>query len=588
MQSLCPSILCTLSLGAAAMAQVPCFETNLGTNLQLANDTVSASQPLGFTFPGPGGAPFTSIAVSDNGFIWLGANNGNSRSGFAVESFFLQDGPSIAALWEDLNPAVAGSAVFFNTFPASPGNPARAVITWSRVPEFGTVALRITTQIQLLDTGGFQISQDAANGLNNYNALIGVTQGNGATANPIVFSSLTGTPHDTGTNPTVYQLFNVTTSSPTVYDVAGRTWQFVPNGRGGYFVFDRSDCRQAGFHTFGTGCPGQLPQSFYEEFPQGTVDLSGLSILAQPNGNGGWSVVQGSNNFFNGFTNNLGLALETVAGPIDLPFTWVHPGGATSSIYVSSDGLIWFRQNWYPGGQPDHNLFLFGEASLALLWGLYDPRSVPGGVFADADPNGQAFYITFSNIQEFLTFGPRITCQLALFANGSFELRYITAANVAGPCLVGYSSGNYPVPLPPGHDLSASLPFDTGAGRTPLGLSAFGSITPQIGTTFTMSAAPIPTGTPLGFLLVGLQRANRNLANLGMPGCTAWVDSVTPGGSVAVAFAVNGTSAPINLTIPNNAALVAMSVFTQAATLSPGFNPLGLITSNGAQLDLGL
>jgi hypothetical protein len=588
MQFMRSATLCGLLVCVAATAQVPCFESNLGTNLQLANDTVSPNLPLGFVFPGPGGVPVSSIGVSDNGFIWLGGNNTNSRSGFAVESAFLQGGPSIAALWEDLNPSRAGAGVFFNTFPHST-TPARAVITWSQVPEFGSVGLRITTQIQLLDTGGFIISQGASNGLNIYNALIGVTQGNGAMPDPIVFSSLSGVPHDTGANPTVYQLFNVQTSSPSVYDTSGRTYEFVLNGRGGYLVLDRSDCRQAGFHTFGTGCPGQLPQSFYEEFPQATVDLSGLTILAQPNGNGGWSVVPGSNSFFNGFTNNLGLGVGTVAGPVDLPFTWVHPGGATSSIYVSSDGLIWFRQNWYPGGNPDHLVFLFGDPSLALLWGSYDPRqAVAGGVFADADPNGQAFYVTFANVPEFLTFGPSITCQLALFANGSFELRYITAANVSGPTLVGYSTGNYQPPLPPGRDLSASLPFDTGPGRTPLALSAFGSSVPRIGTTFTMSAAPIPAGSSIGFLLLGLQRANRNLANVGMPGCTAWVDSVTPGASVTLAFITNGTSAPINLPIPNNASFVAMSVFAQVATASAGFTPLGVITSNGTQIDLGL
>jgi hypothetical protein len=86
----------------------------------------------------------------------------------------------------------------------------------------------------------------------------------------------------------------------------------------------------------------------------------------------------------------------------------------------------------------------------------------------------------------------------------------------------------------------------------------------------------------------GGRGANRSLANVGMPGRTARVDSITPVASVTLAFVTPGTSAPINPPIPNNSALVAMTLFAQVATVSTGYTSLGLIASNGAQIDLGL
>src|SRR5262249_3388377 len=132
-----------------AQNNMPCFDSNLGTNLSLGNDQVSGAQPLGFTFPGPGG-PTNAVFVSSHGFVWMGPNT-NPRCCQGFESFFLAAPPSRAPFWEDLDPSFAGG-VFFNAVPASGGNPARAVITWSAVPEFGTGQL-VTAQLQLSSTG---------------------------------------------------------------------------------------------------------------------------------------------------------------------------------------------------------------------------------------------------------------------------------------------------------------------------------------------------------------------------------------------------------------------------------------------------
>ena len=71
-------VLHALFASAAATASLlaqsaPCFDSNLGTNLGLTDDSVSFNRPLGFAFPGPGGN-YTSVDISSNGFVWLGTN----------------------------------------------------------------------------------------------------------------------------------------------------------------------------------------------------------------------------------------------------------------------------------------------------------------------------------------------------------------------------------------------------------------------------------------------------------------------------------------------------------------------------------
>jgi hypothetical protein len=269
-------IAAAILLSAPAIAQVanaPCFETNLGTNLNLSDDQVSGPQALGFTFPGPSG-PVTSIWVSSNGFIWLAANT-DSRCCSGDEQWFLSDPASIAGMWMDFYPP-GGTGVYFNAIPASGSAPARGVVTWNAVPEYGAAltAPPETVQVQLLSTGEIVISQNITNNIDGntgHTALIGVTQGNNATANPIDFLSLTSNPVNTGTNPTAYEVFG-----PSSYDVAGRSFEFLPNGVGGYLILERTGCRQADTLRYGTGCPRN--GTVYEAF--NNVDLANSRVVA--------------------------------------------------------------------------------------------------------------------------------------------------------------------------------------------------------------------------------------------------------------------------------------------------------------------
>jgi hypothetical protein len=568
---------------ASATAQVgtaPCFETALGVNLAAGDETVAANNALGFLFPGPAGN-VSSIDIASNGFVWLGSNP-SPRCCNVAGFQFVSDPPSIAAMWEDLDPshAAAGGGVFFNTFAASGSALARAVVTWMRVPETGSGPL-VTAQLQLFSNGEFAILHDAGNAIASHQALVGVTQGNGALANPIAFTSI-GALLNTGANPTAYQEF-----SAAGYDLAGRSYAFTPNGLGGYLIAERATCRGASFTAYGTGCPALVPVSFYEEFAGGAFDLNGTGLRGVPNGSNGWLLLPAASAIFTGASNNLGLTDDSVSGPLALPFPFTHPGGTTNVVCVSSNGFLWFAGGGSDRAFSDHNILLADPPSLAALWTDLNPdiAGLGGGVFADPDPNGQAFYVTWRNIPEYNQPATSNTFQIALFANGTFELRWPSASTATHQSVVGYSTGNG-APDPGPIDISAALPFNTGPGAAPLVLAAAAGSRPRIGSTFTLVTSPIPAGTSLGVMLLGFLQGSIDLAPLGMPGCTGYVDFVN-GGSATLLFATPSASVPFGIPVPNNVGLVGFQLFAQSATLSAGFNGLGVIASNGGRMEIG-
>ena len=58
-------------LPASLLAQGPCFDTNIGTDLLLGDDDVAQGLSLGFTF-NYAGVAYTQICVCSNGYIWMG------------------------------------------------------------------------------------------------------------------------------------------------------------------------------------------------------------------------------------------------------------------------------------------------------------------------------------------------------------------------------------------------------------------------------------------------------------------------------------------------------------------------------------
>ena len=240
-----------LVLVGSALAQVPpCFEVNLGANLQLGDDAVAQGRALGFAFPFPGGS-VSAIDISSNGFVWLGSNSDNGCCDGNLANF-LSSTARIAPGWFDLDPS-SGGAVHFATFPG------RAVVTWSGVPEYSQ-SEALTMQLQLLSDGTFSLFWQTPFLNRSHTCLIGVTPGNNA-ANARALDFANALPFNSTTSSTVYEVF-----SANAFDLSGRVITFALNGQGGYSITRRTDCRFASFITNGIGCPPGLPVTLAGSF----------------------------------------------------------------------------------------------------------------------------------------------------------------------------------------------------------------------------------------------------------------------------------------------------------------------------------
>lgn len=571
------SLLLLAALGAQSPA--PCLHTSFGTNLHLGLDQVQTSVPLGFVFPGPAG-PVSSISISSNGFVWLGTNT-DAACCDGNEQDFLNQMPRIAALWTGLD--TVHGAVYQQTLPASGGVPASAVITWDAPEQYGP-GIHLLLQLQLFSDGSFTIYHGPTTGVVAHGCLTGVTSGNGATPDRIDFLNLQTAAYDTQTNPSVYDVMPFGFGQPT-YTLTGRSWEFMPNARGGYVCRERRTCRSAAFEPFGDGCP--QPPTFYEQFAPGTFDLANQSILILPNGHGGWVALPGAGQIWPGFSNNLNLFRDQLAVGLSLPFVWHHPAGNTNLIDVDSNGCVYpqsgvFQSSRISDGNPA--VFLREPPSLAVLWQEMQTDLQTGAICFDIDASNQTAYVTWSNVAEAGS-SNLFTVQLAIFASGGFELVYGAVTNANHAALVGYSMGNF-ARDPGSRDLGA-VPWVQGANGPPLTLSAVAGSRPVIGSQFALQVDHMAAGSSLGLLLVALRRTTIDLASFGAPDCFAYVDFTVPGASVAVPFASAGPAATLRLNIPNNDSLVGLQLQAQAAALAPALNALGVIASNGGHMLLG-
>jgi len=557
-------------LCAQGALSAPCFVPQFGTNLGLSDDSVAPNNQLGFSFPGPAG-PISAIDISSNGFVWLGSN-GNSDCCNGDLPTFLTSMARIAPIWMDLNPSQAGS-VWFNTFPAAGSQPASAVVTWDAVPEYSETA-PMTIQLQLFADGSFSFLYDSACYNLWHTVLTGVTQGGAATANPVDFSGITGaTPHLSGSNPTVHELQN------QVFDLGGRAFAFVPNGTSGYIVLDRPGCTLANVLRYGRGCPATT--AAYEFFASPVViDLSNVAIEFTPTSGGGFVAIP-TTGFFSGYTNSFAFFDDDSHGPFNLGFSFPFPGGSTSAIDISSNGFIWMQtgnsNSRCCAGDPA--TFLSDPASIAALWmDLYPPGG--GNIYFDTTPTEA--YITWVNVPEFFS-GPPQTAQITLRSNGTFRLSYGVVNNTNHDVLVGYSTGN--VPVDPGSSNFSAGPVIVTGGGAPMALSSQPGSRPVLGTTYTMDIDQSTNGALIGLMLFGSTGFDPgiDLSVIGMPGCSLYANL-----DLMLTVVLPGPVTPFPISIPNNPSLAGMLLFGQAAGLVPTANPLGIATSNGIKLTVGV
>ena len=123
--------------------------TPTSADLALGDDALSAAQPLGFSFPYPGGIT-TDILVCSNGFAWL--DTAQTAATFAGNpTRLLGEAPRLAPLWHDMNPTTGGT-VHFDVDPSGTA----AYVTWLAVPRFGVAASLNTCQLALFADGSVE------------------------------------------------------------------------------------------------------------------------------------------------------------------------------------------------------------------------------------------------------------------------------------------------------------------------------------------------------------------------------------------------------------------------------------------------
>jgi hypothetical protein len=571
------TVLASLAAFAAAQSS-PCFERQYGTLLTMLDDSVSPPQTLPFSFPFHGGN-VNVVTICSNGFLWLDGTT--TLTDFSpTEAEFLTFAPRIAPLWVDINPAlaVAGAGVWVNSFAPTATTAGRFVVTWDRCPYYGT-SNTLTMQLQIDDTGSITFFYDANTYAHTSAGIAGVTQGNGATANIV---DLSVTPNNSGTTPTFYEVFNDGTNGPL--DLAGEGLLFLDNSNGGLLELPNA-CPIGAWVRYGSGCPKD--GTVYESFGTGSCDLANTSMRFVNTGSGYITVNGGG--FDPNYVNLVpGVGEDTIHQGLPIGFSFPFAGTMHTTVDLCSNGFLWLGSN----ASPDYSATLAEYLSLtpriAPLWRDVSPQ-LGSGVFWDITPTyamatwlGAPSYNVPNSPNDF---------QVKLYANGDIEFNYGQISPLGGSfggatqTIVGFTEGNGAYDpgivnytfVVPGHTIGQS-------GRIPLVLDAVLGSTPRLGTTFMMELSNLPIGTAISVFAIGLNQQNVDASIFGLEGCRQYVSL----DAIVVALPNGNSSTTSSLPIPNNSAFIGVQLFAQGLSLSPGFTSVGVISSNGGRILMGL
>ncbi len=576
-------------LSSALAAQSPCFDLNIGTDLNMFDDQIIQGLALGFSFS-YAGISYTDVCLDSNGSIYLGATTLEFSDYFPDEPTFLASSqPRICGLWTDFQADALGSGhIYFNAVPASGPNPAYALFTWAGVFEFGQ-STPIDLQVRLDANSSVTItygSQGAIGGTLNPSVLIGATPGGASVSNPVSFA----------TRPVVIsqnnfaQVIPVPGPTPTGFKM---TWTSTTPG----YVATDVVCTPnnlpgpARFDLLGRGCPTQ--PTVYEQFnANNPTDVSGMDFTFLPNGLGGYIVIPGiAGPFFTGFANNLGLSDDSTAAVL-LPYSFPHANSVVNDIVVSSNGFVTLgaTNNGSDCCSGDVFTFLNGEPRIAAWWSDLNPSS-GGAVFADLDTNTGDFCITWNNVPEYGSTNLN-TAQIALKANGTFEIRLASVSDNFHTYLLGYTPGhgaNDPGPT----DMSTITALDLGAGSSAAALRQdpqFGNL-PQIGATVAIDVSGI-SASPQGnavFLIIGFTELNPgvDLGLIGAGGCNAYLFP-GPTDLQFLNITLGAPTTTFTITIPNNPTLVGAQAVSEAVSDDGTVNAFGWKFSNGLRWTVGI
>src|SRR5262249_24324455 len=161
------------------------------------------------------------ISICSNGYIWLGQNSTTDYD--PQDTSLLADGPRICPLWWDLDPGASGQVTFAADI-------TQAAICWKNVQDWNTPGVFANFECILSASGAITFHYAATNGLPTVQTIVGISRGNGAAANPRVWTS------DITAGATILDATGHQTNAPnvTLSLNAGGWLQLVPSGPNNY------------------------------------------------------------------------------------------------------------------------------------------------------------------------------------------------------------------------------------------------------------------------------------------------------------------------------------------------------------------
>ena len=332
--------------------------------------------------------------------------------------------------------------------------------------------------------------------------------------------------------------------------------------------------------TYGSGCGGTEPSSFYEAFDGGlnSNDLAGSGFtLLPPLPGESYDVFP----FGSGIVAPVGApipfttgAIQQIALPVPLPTEF----GQVHDIWVCWNGFVSFESTTDTGVSATVAGLLNGPNRVAPFWREFMPGWMGGTVHAEEANSDGRFYVTWTDVFDLSGTGGPNTFQLCLdTVSGMIECNYGAMASTEG--IVGYSPGGGAhdpgctnISAIGGHwgfgmlSLGAGIPpmtLETGA-RPVLGQSASCTLTG-------IPATGISGGFRLGF--VPYMPGWYPLDVLGMEGCELLVGTAL----FTQPFTVSGPTEEFSLPILG---LAGFALHVQPYVIAPGVNSFGLVTSN--------
>ncbi len=547
-----------------------------GILLGSGDDVAFPVQQLGFAFP-IGGATYTGVEVSTNGFFYL-VNGGLSTglgSDFSPNAGDLANGPArICPLWMDINMMASNNAgVFIDT---SSGT--SCTVTWLNGQSYQG-ATQVQTPFNLsvtIDITGTVTSSYSHSTINNGTGsvggalIVGVSAGGGVALPAPSDLSVVGA----SGNELVYEEWPV-----TGFDLAAQSLSFVPTLPGYAHSPSAQISNCADRIAYGMGCHQQA-NSIYELMPAAGFDLtSGTTITLLRQGSGYLVLDALPGTYVPPSAAAVAIApgddsFQTVTLSTPMPVV----GGTTGALTVCSNGHIALSpanngNDWTPSLA---EWLAFAQPAIAPSWHDYTPDAT--GEIKFEEVAGIAF-VTWDNVASFnqaLRDTFQVQCELA---TGNITIVYQFMSNVGNNYLVGYTAGGgntvaaaYDLSV----DLAAPIAVDD-VGVAPLDL--FGAM-PVLGANWDLSTSNIDATSPISITFFGDARLDPGLPfsmiGLAAPGCSIYINTIL-GDLTGVSL---GGVSTVTLAIPNNAALVGAVLTAQSVSLTL-LNPANLLASNG-------